>query len=128
MVRIGAVATERAYPRLSPVVLGGPFYVLLVVGLPACALAFGRHVSSEDGFTASVLGMGTGVMLDYAYLGLTVVPYGALVQRLVLLSGLGLIAAGGTRWATEPVPRHRYHTVGLAVWVGALLWPLLGVG
>ncbi|MBV0923885.1 hypothetical protein KTS45_06680 [Halomicroarcula limicola] len=126
LVRVGGIAAEQAFPFTSPKVVGAPFYALLAVGLPAVAVLFGRHLTATDGFTVAILGFGTGIMLDYSYLGLTVIPYGALVQRAVLLVGLGLLAAGGTRWATEPIPRHRYHTVGLALWVWALVWPLLG--
>jgi len=124
-VRIGAITAERTFQAASPVEIGGPFYLLLIVGLPASAFLFGRHLPASDGFVVAVLGAGSGLMADYAYLGLVAVPFGALVQRLVLLFGLGLIAAGGTRWSTEPVTRHRYHTVGAAVWIVALLWPLL---
>lgn len=126
IVRIGAITAERTFPAASPIAVGGPFYLLLVLGLPASAYLFGRHVSATDGFIAAVFGAGMGMMLDYAYLGLVAIPYGALVQRIVLLIGLGLIAAGGTRWATTPFSRHRYHTVGAVIWVGILVWPLLG--
>lgn len=128
VVRVGAITAERALPHTSPVVVGGPFYLLLVVGLPVCALVFGRLLPTDDAFAAAVLGMGTGLMIDYAYLGIVTLRYGAVVQRFVLLFGLGLIAAGGTRWAATSLVRHHYRIVGLVVWVGALLWPLLGLG
>lgn len=128
IVRSGAIAVERAVPEASPTVVGGPFYLLLVLGLPGAALLIGRHLRPAEGFSLCVLGMGTGVMADYAYLGLTVIPFGVLVQKLVLLFGLGLIGAGGARWSSRPLDRHRYHTVGAAIWAGALLWPLLGLG
>ncbi|MBX0324327.1 hypothetical protein EGH21_14955 [Halomicroarcula sp. F13] len=126
VVRTGAIAAERAYPAAQPQVVGAPFYVLLVAGLPAAAVAFGRHLRTTDGFTLAVAGFGTGIMADYAYLGLSVIPYGALIQRLVLLLGLGLIGAGGTRWAAERTTRYRYWTLGSVIWVTMLLWPLLG--
>lgn len=128
IVRVGAIAVERAVPGASPTVVGGPFYLLLVLGLPGAALLIGRHLRPAEGFSLSVLGMGTGVMADYAYLGLTVISFDVLVQNLVLLFGLGLIGAGGSRWSSRPLTRHRYHALGAAIWVGALLWPLLGLG
>lgn len=30
-----------------------------------------------------------------------------------------------TRWSAQSVARHRFHTVGAAIWVLALLWPLV---
>lgn len=126
VVRVGAIAAERQFPEASPVQLGAPFYLLLVLGLPAAAYFFGRRVPGPDGFVAAVIGTGTGLMADYAYLGIVAIPFGALVQRVVLLFALGLIAAGGTRWSIESVVRHRYHGTGLALWVVALVWPLFG--
>lgn len=128
VVRTGAIWLEHALPGASPVLVGGPFYALLVLGGPACATLFGRSIPAEDGFAVAVLGFGAGIMADYAYLDVAAIPYGALIQRLVLLFGLGLVAAGGTRWATDALSRHRYRTVGLVLWVGGLLWPLAGVG
>lgn len=125
-VRVAAIAAENAYPFASPYAVGAPFYLLLALGLPAVATAFGRRLPADEGFTLTVLGLGTGFMADYAYLHITALPYGAVVQRFVLLVGLGLVAAGGVRWATDPVERHRYRLVGMVVWVGALLWPLVG--
>ncbi|MBX0349769.1 MULTISPECIES: hypothetical protein [Haloarcula] len=126
VVRVGAIAAERAFPTAQPQVVGAPFYVLLVVGLPAAALAFGRHLRTTDGFTVAVVGFGVGIMVDYAYLDLSVVSYGALLQRLVLLLGLGLIGAGGSRWAAERTTRYRYWVIGAVIWVGMLVWPLIG--
>jgi len=127
-VRIGAVTAETLFPGASPVLIGAPFYLLLVVGLPACAVAFGRRIRAEDGFIGAAFGMGAGVIADYAYLQVTTLPFGAVVQQFALVVGLGLIAGGGSRWATDPLRRHGFRIVGLAVWVGGLLWPVFGLG
>lgn len=126
VVRVGGVTVEGALPGMSPYLVGAPFYLLLVIGYPALAVHYGRRLPSEDAFAAAVLGMGTGIMVDYAYLGVTALPYDAIVHRFVLLFGLGMIAAGGTRWATDALARHRYRLVGLVVWIGAILHPLVG--
>lgn len=126
-VRAGSIAVERAFPASSPVLVGGPLYVLLALGLPTLAVLFGRFLPAEEAFTATVLGFGTGTMVDYAYLEIGALPFDAVVHRLVLLLGLGLIAAGGVRWGDDRLTQHRYHLVGLIVWVSALLWPLVGV-
>lgn len=126
VARIGAIAVETSYPTAPVFLVGAPFYLLQVLGLPALATVFGSGLRSEDGFSAAVLGLGTGVLADYAYLQIAVIPFGALVQRLVLLFGLGLIAAGGNRWAETWWERHKYRALGAVVWVGALGWPLVG--
>lgn len=125
VVRVGAITVERAFPGLSPVIVGGPWFVLLAVGLPVAATAFGRRLPADEAFAAAVLGLGTGIVADYMYLGLATIPFGGVVQRLFLLAGLGLVAAGGNRWRIRPVERHRYRIVGLAVWIGALALPHL---
>lgn len=128
VVRWGAITAERVFPTASPTMVGGPFYLLLVLGLPAAAAVLGRYLSVSDGFATAVVGFGTGIMADYAYLNITALQYGAVLQRLVLLFGLGLIAADGLRWDEDPIERHRYLLAGSIIWVGTLLWPLLGLG
>lgn len=128
VVRWGAITAERMFPTASPTMVGGPFYLLLVLGLPTAAAVLGRYLSASDGFATAVVGFGTGIMADYAYLNITALRYGAVIQRLVLLFGLGLIAADGLRRTEDPLKRHRYLLVGAVIWVGTLLWPLLGLG
>lgn len=127
LVRAGGIAVEQLLPGVSPWVVGAPFFLLLVLGYPALAVLFGRHLPAEDGFATAALGMGVGILADYAYLEVTALPYDAVTQRFLLLLGLGLIAAGGTRWAEEPLRRHKYRLVGLAVWFGFIVKPLLGL-
>lgn len=126
-VRAAGIFIEQAYPGASPVLVGGPLYLVLIIGYPVAGTLFGRPLPIEEGFTAAIIGFGTGTMIDYAYLGIAALPYGAIVHRAILLVGLGLIAAGGSRWAENPLVRHRYRLVGLALWVGALLLPLIGL-
>lgn len=125
-VRVGAIELERAMAGLSPKVVAAPGYLVLAVGLPATAGLLGRRLPADEAFATAVVGLGFGILLDYAYLGITTLPYWVVVHRAVLLVGVGLVAAGGVRWAGQPLQRHRYRVVGLVVWVLALLWPLAG--
>lgn len=127
LVRAGGILLDRTFPGTPPWVLGAPLFLGLVVGYPAMAHTFGRDLPAEEAFAAAVLGMGAGILIDYSYTGVTALPYDAVVQRVVLLCGLGLIAAGGTRWAERPLARHRYRLVGLAIWVWAIAKPILGL-
>lgn len=127
LVRAGGIVLEQALPGAPPWIVGTPVFLLLVVGYPAVAVLFGRRLPSEEAFAAAVLGMGAGILADYSYIGVTALPYDAVVQRLVLLFGLGLLAAGGTRWAESTLARHKYRLAGLGIWVGAILKPLLGL-
>jgi hypothetical protein len=126
-VRVAAVGLERAFPALSPKVIAAPFYLVLAVGLPVAVGLLGRQLPADEAFTAAVVGFGAGLLLDYASLGISALTVGVAAHRAVLLVGLGLIAAGGVRWAETPVHRYRYRAPGILVWAGALAWPLAGL-
>lgn len=127
LVRAGGIGAEQAVPGAAPWLVGTPFFLLLVLGYPALAVLFGRRLPSEEAFAAAVVGMGAGILADYSYIGVTALPYDAIVHRLFLIFGLGMIAAGGTRWAEGTLARHKYRLLGLGIWVGAILKPLLGL-
>lgn len=126
-VRIVAVTLEQMFPGMSPKMIAAPCYFALAVGIPLTAATFGRLMPSDDAFAVAAVALGAGFLLDYAHLGIGTLAIDIVIHRLVLLAGLGLIAAGGVRWTEIPSHRHRYRAVGIAVWVGALLWPLAGL-
>jgi hypothetical protein len=126
-VRVTAVSLERALPGLSPKVIAAPLYLVLAVGLPVVAALLGRRLAADDAFATASVGLGLGLLADYTYLGITTLPVGVVFHRLVLLVGIGLLAAGGVRWASQPLQRHRYLLLGAVIWVAALVWPLAGL-
>lgn len=126
-VRLVSVGLEHAFPALSPKVIAAPFYLVLAVGLPVAVGLLGRRLPADEAFAGTVVGFGAGLLLDYAFLGISALTVDVVAHRAVLLLGLGLIAAGGVRWAEVPVHRYRYRAPGILVWVGALLWPLAGL-
>jgi hypothetical protein len=126
-VRVAAIALERALPAVSPKVVAAPGYLVLAVGLPLAAGTLGRRLPADEAFLAAAAGLGAGLLVDYAYLGIETLPLGVVGHRLALLLGLGLVAAGGVRWDERPLHRHGYRLVGSLVWVGALVWPLAGL-
>jgi hypothetical protein len=126
-VRVTAVTLEQSVPGLSPKVIAAPLYLVLAVGLPFVTALLGRRLAADDAFATATVGFGLGLLVDYAWLGITSLPFGVVVHRLVLLVGLGLLAAGGVRWAATPLQRHRYRLAGVVVWVAALVWPLAGL-
>lgn len=126
-VRVGAIALEGALPTVSPKVVAAPGYLVLAVGLPLAAGTLGRRLAADEAFAAAVVGLGAGLLVDYAYLGIRSLRVGVVGHRLALLLGIGLVAAGGVRWSERPLHRHGYHLAGALVWVGALVWPLAGL-
>ena len=126
-VRIAGILLERhTLLANTPKVITALLFPVLAVGLPAVAYRFGRELRTVDGFALTVLGFGVGVLADYAFLDIAVVPIPVVLHRAVLAVALGLLAAGGVRWDDDWFVRHRYSVVGGVVWVAALLWTLLG--
>lgn len=124
-VRLAGIALDGALPGISPKLVAAPLYLTLAVALPAAVGVLGGRIAADDGFIVAFVGTGAGFVLDYTIVGVPSVPVAILVQRGVLLLALGLIAAGGTRWASDPLRRNRYRIPGVVLWVAGLAWPLV---
>jgi peptidoglycan/LPS O-acetylase OafA/YrhL len=77
------------------------WYPLLVVGVPLAAYGFGRRLPAREAGALAAVGFGAGILLDYAYLGIAVLPIPIVVHRVVVVAAVGLLAAGaesGFRW------------------------------
>ena len=126
-VRLGGVLLERHTPLGdAPKVIAAVLFPVLAVGLPVVAHRFGRKLRRDEGFLLATLGLGTGFVVDYAFLGITVIPIAVVLHRVVLAAALGMVAGGGVRWSDDWSVRHRYSLAGGALWTAALLWTLLG--
>jgi hypothetical protein len=122
-LRWAALAVERAAPALSPKLVAAPGYLLLVFALPACAVAAGRtEVTLRGSLLAACVAVG--MVVDYARIGVTVVPLAAVGHRVALLTVLGAIAASDTDRVREYLgERRRVLALGV-LWAGVLAWPL----
>ena len=125
-VRAGAIALELGAPWLHVKAVTGAFYLLLVGGLPAAAVALPKGAHAADWFSLAAVALGAGYLLDLSAIGVTVLPVAVVLHRLLSLAALGLVAAGGARRAAGR-PRNQYLVVGLASWVAVLSWPLFGL-
>ncbi|MFB6172652.1 MAG: hypothetical protein ABEJ23_08975 [Haloarculaceae archaeon] len=125
-VRSGAVAVERAFPQASPILVGGPFYLLLVVGLPVAAWRLARPLDQFDAFVVTAVALGTGVMADYAAIGVTLLKFGVLLHRVAALAALGTVAAGSAIDAEEDW-RAVVLAVGVLAWAAVVLGPVAGI-
>jgi hypothetical protein len=126
-VRATSVALEQQFFAHAPKLVAAPMYLVLALGIPAAAVAFGSRLAADDGFVVAVVALGLGILLDYLTLGVQTLPVGVLIHRVVLVFAIGLVAAGGTRWAEDPLLRHGYRVPGLFLWAVALIWPLAGL-
>ncbi|MCQ4333752.1 hypothetical protein KM295_09725 [Natronomonas sp. F2-12] len=110
---------------VPPKVVAGPLYVALVVGIPAVAYRFGRASDRTWAFALAVLGLGTAIVVDFAAMGVAVLPLRIVLHRGTVLLAAGLIAVGGSIRADRP--DHPVPLVfGLAGWVFVIAASLFG--
>ena len=129
-VRVGAVGVESSAPWLSPKAIAAVFYVILVIGTPALAIFFARGLHPGESALAAAIGFGSGIVADYLYLEISVLPVEVVIHRTVLVVAVAVIAAGG---ASNPNGSIRDDgpfwndllVIGAITWIIALLIPLL---
>lgn len=126
-VRLGGVAAEQAFPTVSPVLIAGALYPVLVVGLPFSAEYFARPLRLEPAFLLTIVAFAAALGLDWWYLGLTVVPVGLAMHRVTLLLSLGLIAAGAAYRSSGGPRWNVLRQIGIVGWVFALVLPVVGL-
>lgn len=142
-VRGAGLLLETTVTGITPKAFVAVLYPVLVVGLPTVAIVLARpleaatrllHVQwvvswlgrSPDplpAFGFSVVGLGTAFVMDFAGLGIAVVPIELLLHRIGLTVALGLIAAGAAR---SDVRGQGLLGLGLLGWIGGLGTALFG--
>ena len=78
------------------------------------------------GFDLSPWLLAVAIWLDYALLGVDVLPIDVVVQRMLVVVALGLIAGGATVRATRTGWRNDVLLVGVVTWVLVLAGTLFG--
>jgi hypothetical protein len=110
---------------VSPKAVAAPLYVALVVGIPTIAYRFGRESDGTWAFALAVLGLGAAIVVDFAAMGVAVLPLRMILHRGAVLLAVGLLAVGGSMSADRsgrPVPL----AFGLVGWVLVISAPLFG--
>lgn len=118
-VRAGGIVAERFLP-LHRYTIRRVLYPFLICGVPLCAYAFGRRLRQMPGFLLAFGGFAIGVLLDYAYLNVTVLPIELVAHRFVLATAVGLIGAGATVSSDESRWNRRL-VVGLLLWTAMVV-------
>ncbi|WP_336136354.1 hypothetical protein [Natronomonas amylolytica] len=124
-VRFLGIAGEAVATDLSPKLVAAPLYLCLALGTPTAAYLLGRGSNRTWAFVFAAAGLGTAFVVDFAAMGVSLVPLRVVLHRAAVLTALGLIALGGALAAD----RDEYPPallVGLAGWLLALLAPLFG--
>lgn len=128
-VRVGAIALEQSTAGTPPKVIAAVFYPLLVLGTPACAVLFARGLEPGEAALTAALGFGVGLVADYAYLNIALLPLDVVLHRTVLITTVALFAAGGASAARSRPDdgggyRNEFLVIAALQWVVALLIPL----
>jgi hypothetical protein len=120
-VRVWGLAAEAISPGITPKLFVAAGYPVLAVGPLAlvAVLACGRP--ARLGALLAAAGLGCGVALDLALVGVRHVPPHLAFHRVALVAALGTVAFGTGR------DDRRAVGAGVAAWTVALLAPLLGV-
>lgn len=124
-VRFLGIAGETLATDLSPKVIAAPLYLLLALGTPAIAYLLARGTNRTWAFAFAAAGLGTAIVIDFAAMGVSLLPIRVILHRVAVVTALGLIAVGGSLAAEQdgyPPPLF----VGVAGWLAALLAPLFG--
>jgi hypothetical protein len=124
-VRALGILGETLATDLSPKVIAAPLYLLLAVGTPTVAYLLGQGTDRTWGFAFAAAGLGTAFVVDFAAMGVSLIPLRVVLHRGAVIIALGLIALGGALAAKQdeyPIPLF----VGVLGWLAALFAPLFG--
>jgi len=125
-VRFGGIFLEGQFHNTSPKVIAALLYPVLAFGLPLVAYGFGRGLQPVRCFAAAALGIGAAIVVDYQYLGVTVLPLDVVLHRIGIATALGLVAAGSVHRHDPLETVNRYLAAGVLLWVFLLIAPLVG--
>ncbi|WP_415381442.1 hypothetical protein [Halosimplex sp. TS25] len=125
-VRFGGIFLEEQFTETSPKVIAAALYPVLAFGLPIAAYSFGRGLEQVRCFAVAVVGIGAAMVVDYQFLGVTVLPLDVVLHRIGIAAALGLIAAGSVHSEASMERVNRFLAAGVLLWVYLLLAPLVG--
>lgn len=124
-VRFGGVALERSLPELTPKAFAALLYPLLALGLPLVTAALARRTEPLAGFVAAGSGLGTALVIEFAALGLALLPVSVALHRVAAVVALGIVAVGAARRADGE--RDGWLLAGGVGWSAILALPLFGL-
>ncbi|MUV86122.1 hypothetical protein GJ631_05920 [Natronomonas sp. CBA1123] len=124
-VRHVGILLETTFPALPPKAIAAPLYIALAVGTPAIAYLLGRGSDRVWAFAFAAVGLGAAFVVDFAAMGVSVLPLRVVLHRGAVLLAVGLVAVGAAmRESGESRPDSL--VVGALGWLFTLGAPLLG--
>lgn len=124
--RIGGIALEHA-ELLSVHAIAAVLYPAIAVGLPAATYLIARGLTHRiDAAVVAATAHAAAIWIDYALVSVASLPVDVVLQRMLMVTALGLIAAGAANRDSEAA-RNNLLGVGSLLWVGVLAGTLFGV-
>ncbi len=125
-VRLAGITLEHTTPAPAKAIAGG-LYPVIAFGIPLATYGIAHGITERiDAGAVAALALAAAVLVDYAVLGVDVLPVGLLVQRFGVVVSLGLIGAGAAQRATRERHLNDLVVVGAILWVGLLSATLAG--
>ncbi|WP_435360974.1 hypothetical protein [Haloarchaeobius sp. DFWS5] len=112
-VRFAGITLENLL-SVPPDAIVAVCYPILVFGVPGVAYYVGSRLDPVDGFLFASLGLGTGIVVDYGLIGISVLPIELVLHRVGCVVAIGLVAAGATR--LDEFDFDARLLVGVALW------------
>lgn len=126
-VRILGVGLERG-TDLGVYTIAGVLFPFVGLGPPVAAYLLGRTFDRRmDAAMSASIGLGAAIILDYLFLGVTVLPIETLLHRGGLVVAVGLIAVGGTAQEQSREYAKRFLLAGATLWVALVGLSLLAI-
>lgn len=126
-VRVLGITFERHIHQFSVHAIAATLYPLISLGIPFATYAWAGGIRYRLGaaFTAS-FALSAAMWIDYVLVGVETVSFDVLLQRMLMVIGLGLIAAGAARRASQNRRLNELLVGGVTIWILALTATLLG--
>lgn len=116
-VRWLGIVLER-YSELHVHGIAAGLFPVVGIGLPVTAYVLGRRFNRRiDAAVSASIGLGIAILVDYLYLGVTVLPIEILLHRGGLIIAIGLIAAGGCGHALGRPQTRGFILGGTGLWI-----------
>ncbi|MEF8856141.1 MAG: hypothetical protein V5A16_01830 [Haloplanus sp.] len=122
-VRAWGLAAEAAFPGVDPKLFVVPGYLVLAAGPPAIVATVARDRPAARTALLAAVGLGSGIALDAAVVGVGSLPPRVLFHRVALMAALGVVALG----VGDDDGDGRIVGAGVVAWSVALVAPLFGL-
>jgi len=114
----GAGILLEVYVPLSVHAIAALLYPFVGVGIPLTAYGLGGTFERRvDAGVSAAVGLGLAVLLDYAVVGVAVLPIDVVLHRIGVVLAVGLVAAGAAGRSSRGARLDELALAGLLAWV-----------